>query len=287
MKKKIILALVAIVALGAMSFDILSSNGKAGYTGSPGETTCNTTNCHNSYTLNSGSGSIAISSLPSLANGYVPDSVYTITVTVSDAVAPNNALFGFGCEALLASGANGGTLAITNTALTKLATKSVSGNVRNNVVQLASGLNVGPNTQPFSFHWTAPADGSGTVTFYTAGVAADNSGDQTGDYVYNTSMAVNESTVGIKNVVAQEFNFSIFPNPSSNNLNVKFSLKGISTVVMDLIDLNGKKVASLISANGMNGEVNRTFDISSYAKGVYFVSLKINNQSTMEKIVVE
>ncbi len=94
-------------------------------------------------------------------------------------------------------------------------------------------------------------------------------------------------TVGIAEAVAKDYNLSVFPNPSSDNLNVKFSLKGISSVNMDIIDITGRKVADLISENGMNGEVNKTFNISSYAKGIYFVRLKINNESTLEKIVVE
>ena len=51
--------------------------------------------------------------------------------------------------------------------------------------------------------------------------------------------------------------------------------------------MNGRKVAELISENGMNGEVNKTFNISSYEKGIYFVRLSINNEITIQKIVVE
>ena len=210
-----------------------------------------------------------------------------MTVTVADAVAPNNALFGFGCEALLASNANAGTLAITDAVLTKLVTPSSgAGSGRTNVVHTGTN-NVGPNTQPFSFHWTAPASGSGVVTFYAAGNAADGDGGTAGDYIYTTTLVVAQNTVGINESAASNFNLSVFPNPTSDYLNVKFTLNEASSVSMNLIDITGNKVANLISDNGIKGEINRIFDISTYSKGVYIVELKINDKTSFQKIVVE
>jgi hypothetical protein len=288
MKKKITLALVAIIAVVAMSFDILSSNGKAGYTNSPGENNCTySTSCHNTYAVNTGSGSVAITAAPSLATGYIPGTVYTMTVTVANSVAPNNVLFGVDCEALLASGANGGTLAITDAVLTQMKTSSGTGPTRNNVVH-KPGSNVGPNSQAFSFHWTAPATGSGVVTFYASGVASSGDGSApANDYTYTTSKAVSENTSGIAENMVSNFNFSIFPNPSSDNLNVKLTLNETSSVTMNLIDITGKKIANFISDNGINGDINRTFDISSYSKGIYFIELKINDKVSLQKIVIE
>jgi hypothetical protein len=157
---------------------------------------------------------------------------------------------------------------------------------RLDVTHTGTGNNTS-NSHAFSFYWTAPAAGAGTVTFYTSGLAANGTGGTSGDYTYTTSLALSQNTVGIDEVPAENYNFSVFPNPSSEDFNVKFSLKELSTVNIDLIDINGKKVVNFISESGMNGEVNKTFNISSYAKGIYFVRLKINNESTLEKIVVE
>jgi len=191
MKKTAWVAAALVVAVGFASFEIESSNGRAGYTNSPGESNC--TNCHDNFAVNSGAGSVAISSNPSLAGGYIPGATYAMTVTVSDN-APNNTLFGFGLEALNGSGANGGTLTITNPTLTQIKTFMVSPNLRNNVVHTGNG-NTGPNTQPFSFNWTAPAAGAGTITFYASGLGSDNDGGTDGDYVYTTSMAAPEQVI--------------------------------------------------------------------------------------------
>ncbi|MBI4930623.1 MAG: T9SS type A sorting domain-containing protein [Bacteroidetes bacterium] len=285
MKKTTTLTLAGIIAIGAMSFDILSSGGKAGKTGSPGENTC-ITGCHTGTALNGGPGSVSIATTPSLTNGYIAGSTYTVDVTVAESVAPNNALFGFDFEALIASGANGGTLAITNATLTQILTKTVNANVRNNVVHTGNG-NVGPNTQTFSFNWTAPATGLGCVTFYTTGLAADNSGGTSGDHVYRDTLVVCEGFVGIAEGSASNFNFSVSPNPASDYVNVHFTLKEASSVTVDLMDINGNKVASLISANGMKGDINKTFNVSSYSKGVYFLKIKDENSSSLRKIIIE
>lgn len=195
MKKNILLSVIIISAIGTISWDILSSNGKAGATGSPGENDCSTS-CHTGTTVNAGPGSITISSSPSLSSGYTPATTYAVSVTVAESLAPNNNLFGFGFEALLASGVNGGSLVITNPTLTTLKTTTVGGNVRNNVVHTGTG-NTGPNSQTFTFNWTSPASGSGTVTFYTAGIAANNNGNKSGDHVYKTSLAVPEATSSV------------------------------------------------------------------------------------------
>ncbi|MBI4947365.1 MAG: hypothetical protein HY840_13315, partial [Bacteroidetes bacterium] len=191
MKKSTIIALISVIAVGAMSFSILRSNGNIpGRTNSPGETTC--TGCHGGTALNAGPGSITITSSPSLASGYTAGTSYTITVTVAESVAPNNALFGVCAEALLASGANGGTIAITNATLTQLLTRTIGVNVRNSVTHTGTG-NVGPNSQAFSFRWTAPVTGTGAVTFYAAGLACNNDGGSNGDHTYTTTLAVSES----------------------------------------------------------------------------------------------
>ncbi len=193
MKRFLIYAMSLTFIIGIMAFEILSPTGKAGYSGAPGDGNC--TSCHDG-TVNSGSASAAITSSPSLSGGYTPGSDHTISVTISNSSSPNDKLFGVDAVALLSSGANGGTVTITNTTLTKIKTHTVGSNTRTHVVHTGSG-NVGPNTQTFSFKWTAPAAGKGTVTIYASLLAADGDGGTTGDQVYTTSLAATEITTSV------------------------------------------------------------------------------------------
>jgi hypothetical protein len=163
----------------------LNSTGRAVHTGAPGEQTCARSGCHDSFGLNTGSGSITINA-PGLENNqYVPGQNYTVQVTV--AFAGRN-LFGVGFEALLNSGANAGVL--TAGAGNQILTGSILGNVRNTIAHVQNG-GASPNTHTFQFTWTAPAAGAGTVTFYTAGVCANGNGGDSGDNVYSTSRTLN------------------------------------------------------------------------------------------------
>lgn len=185
MKKKYMFLMLPVIAI-VMTSSILSENGKAGKTGSPGELTCR--DCHSDFAANSGGGSITITNTGMTNWQYVPGQTYPITVTVART---GSAVFGLGVECLTAANTNAGTLVITNSAQTQIKTVTVSGAVRNNVVhQLNAGHT--PNTKSFTFNWTAPAAGTGAVKFYFAGIAGDFSGDEGGDYVYNSSQTVTE-----------------------------------------------------------------------------------------------
>jgi hypothetical protein len=101
-------------------------------------------------------------------------------------------MFGVGVEALLGSGDNAGTFTITDAASTRIRTATVSGVVRNNITHQLNG-GVTSNSKNFNFQWTAPAAGSGNVTFYFSGVAANGTGNENGDYVYNSSQVMTEA----------------------------------------------------------------------------------------------
>lgn len=165
--------------------EAVSDNGRAGSTGSPGETTCSS--CHGG----AGAGSATLTSDIPLS-GFVPGGTYNISVTVSES---GQSVFGLGVEALTTANANAGTLAISDAASTKLLSKAVSGVTRQNVVhQLNGGATA--NSKTFTFKWTAPAVAAGNVTFYYAGLAANGNGtDDAADHTYASSKVFTPQTI--------------------------------------------------------------------------------------------
>ena len=270
--------IVLIIAGAFMSFDILSSNGKAGKTNSPGETTCNS--CH-AGTINTGGGSIVISSPTLMGWAYTPNQTYQINVTVSQMSIP---LFGFGFEALDATGANAGTLVITNTTETQIKTATIATNVRNNVVDKTdAGLT--PNSHTYSFNWTAPATNIGDVTFYAAGCACDNTGGTSGDFTYTTSQVVAFAT-DIKNPMTDKLEFSIYPNPVSENATLKYQLKENSNVSFEFISITGKVIYESSSIDSSIGIHEYNLQLNSIPTGLYFVNLYINGIKNTQKVFV-
>lgn len=270
--------IVLIIAGSIMSFDILSSNGKAGKTNSPGETTCNS--CH-AGTINTGGGSVVISSPTLIGWAYTPNQTYQINVTVTQMSIP---LFGFGFEALDATGANAGTLTITNATETQIKTVTVNTNVRNNVVDKTdAGLTA--NTHTYTFDWTAPAINIGDVTFYAAGCACDNTGGTSGDFTYTTSQVVTFAT-DVNEVFSDKFEINVYPNPVRDNTTIKYLLRENSNVSIELVSITGKIIFENSNTNETIGEQEYNLFLNTIPNGLYFVNLYINGIKHTQKVFV-
>jgi hypothetical protein len=217
MIKKKIIALLFSTTIGIIIFSDIAytnNNGRAGNTASPGENACN--QCHNTNALNSGGGSVTISS-PNMPNWiYFPGVTYTINVNVKKV---GLGKFGFGFEALLPSGANGGLIQTANSVNAKSLSATVLGNSRTNAVHKTPN-NLSQDSITFTFDWIAPAVGTGNITFYAAGNASNSGSNSSGDFIYTSNQSITEgSSVDIQALLASK-DLTIFPNPSSNSITI-------------------------------------------------------------------
>lgn len=278
--KNIYFLFAASIILIIATSGIQSGNGKAGKNKAPGETSC--VSCHNDFSENTGGGAITLSSDIPLS-GYVAGTTYHLQVTVSKS---GTGLFGFGLEALKTDSNNAGTLVITNSTITQLKNVTVLGKPRSNVVHVTDG-GLSADSAVFPFDWTAPASGTGTVTFYFAGAACDNDGDTPGDYVYYSSTQANENAVGIIGHSFTGKSVSVFPNPVESDFSVNFSADENSTVTFSLFDLNGRFVAELSKKTYSGGSQSERFSLPKGTdKGMYFLTIESNDETTVQKICV-
>jgi hypothetical protein len=283
MNLKSFLALLFSTIVGIIIFSTTAytnNNGRAGNTGSPGETACN--NCHNTNALNSGGGNVRISS-PNMPNWtYLPGNTYTINVTVKKA---GVAKFGFGFEALLPNGANGGLISTNSSSNAKTLNATVQGNSRTNAVHKQPN-HFGTDSLVFSFQWTAPNAGTGNITFYAAGNASNSGNNSSGDFIYTSNQLITEaSTTQIQQVYGNK-ELIVFPNPCNDYL--KFSLpEGLekSSTILQIFDINGK----LVHDQNINGKVallNISTSTLPMKEGIYFIHLQNGTWNHHEKIVV-
>ncbi|MBK8303847.1 MAG: hypothetical protein IPK98_10770 [Chloracidobacterium sp.] len=115
--KLAVIAVVSTVVLTAFYWNgtdhvkAFSSGPPFGYSGAPVENSC--TDCHGSFPVNSGSGTVEILGIP---HDYKPGQQYTVSVKVSqeDAI-----LYGFEVTAINRLGTQAGTLAVTNATRTQ------------------------------------------------------------------------------------------------------------------------------------------------------------------------
>jgi hypothetical protein len=266
----------------AATFIILTSakynenpTGKAGRTGAPGETTCAASGCHNSFALNSGTGSVTITT-DLVNNQYTPGQTYNISVTVEQS---GNSNWGFGLEALQSSGANAGTL--TAGTGSHILTATVSGNSRRTVTH--SSMASGSNSKTWSFTWSAPASDIGTVTFYAVGMAANGTGNESGDRVYSTTLTANAATsvYELKNL---DLSLSMYPNPAENWLNIDLTMPLAARAKGVVLDTQGRIVKEVFDAILPTGYNHKNEDISDLPAGTYLFSIAIEGQNTNSKM---
>ncbi len=161
------------------SFKVRFSNPTppSGYTGAPSPARyC--TSCHGDFALNPAGGSVTASGLPT--GSYAAGQVYNFSITITNATPM--ALWGFTIKAVIGGSAVSSTLGTFST--TNANTTVVSGELKNTSAVLFTGTSYTYT----GLKWTAPASGTSSVSFHMSGVAADNSGDELGDYVYNSSI---------------------------------------------------------------------------------------------------
>ena len=206
-KKYLVAASIAAVIVSANLFSYhpdahsRSSQPPTALTGAPGQSNC--TNCHSSYNVVSNSSSITVTSTPTniFSAGYTPGTLYSITYTLAQCN-----MGGFEMTALKTGNTAAGTFALTNTTTTSLQTASSKQYV---------GHKNANSTRSWTFNWTAPAAGTGVVTFYTSGMLADGTGDEAFDYVHTKSWAVSEITTPVCNFSATASSVAVTCNGSS------------------------------------------------------------------------
>lgn len=283
MKKLLTFSVILLSSLGAFitfTNETNKDNGRAGNTGSPGESTCQTGGCHTG-TANTGPGSVTITSSDMTDWEYVPGTTYNIRVSTVEA---GKTIFGLGVEALNSSNTDAGTINVTDAARTKILTAT---NGRTNLVHQTDG-GLSNDSAVFNFSWTAPSTDIGNVTFYVAGNCCNNSNSFAGDNSYTTSRVCTAKTnVGIKSVEANQ-QVNIYPNPVTDQMNIELNDINMQKANISLVDMSGKVVAVLASNVSLEANTKLSLDRpSSVHMGVYYLIISNDSNTKLKKIIVQ
>jgi len=174
-------ALLIVFLSPAIPVETAASSGGAptGRTGAPGESTC--TSCHSQVTPTGQFNIVAPAN-------YVPGQTYAIEVrnTTTD---QSRLSWGFELTSLTGANLSAGSYA-NSTANTRVR----SANGKSYVTQTTAGTFPGQaGGSVWTFNWTAPATDVGPITFYAAGMHADDDGGTDGDQTYTRSAVAQPS----------------------------------------------------------------------------------------------
>lgn len=271
---KTLLTASAFAVFGLLFFKDFNAIGdpngsKYGYTGGPrdGKTCGSNGGCH------TGSGitfvdTLITSNIP--AEGYTPGETYTISATVVEA---NRVRFGFNITTEDASGAAKGTFVSNSVSQAKGGGKYATN---------LSSSNSGSGSRTWDVTWTAPATGTGDITFYAAFNAANNQNNDSGDLIFTSSYTVSEVVVNnaVEDVVSSSSSARLYPNPVYDNATLDVILVA-GNYTVNIVDLTGKRIQSNFQKFYSHGGTQQlVLAFNELPSGLYF--LEIQGDSTKE-----
>ncbi len=260
------------IALGAAAL-MSNSGGLAagsqdqGATGAPGESVC--MNCHSGANYGTVLPNILVLD-PITSNPvteYVPGTVYRLRIEVMHTMGTPA---GFGSQTVALFDADDSDVnAFSNPSSN--AQIAQGGNPSNRFYLEQNGLS-GSNI--FEADFTAPASGSGAITFYSVAVAASGgAGTGGGDTGGNTSITLTEEVVSTNSAFELDAIVSAFPNPVREQLNVAINTEMSGDYQIQLSDMSGKLVLSDMQTLG-SGETIFPLDVATLASGQYTLTVR-------------
>ncbi len=106
--------------------------------------------------------------------------------------------------------------------------------------------------------------------------------------IYIDDINISSQTVGLQENDPSLVNYSIFPNPTSDNSTLNYHLNSDAMVGIQIIDLLGKVIYQKNTTNQTAGDHTELLSKQelNLVNGVYFVKLQINNKKHIQKLII-
>lgn len=98
--------------------------------------------------------------------------------------------------------------------------------------------------------------------------------------VYFGTTSVNEENSPVKQL-------TVFPNPTSGELNVAFMLKQSADIHFELIDMLGNRSILAADENYAAGERHKTFNVAALPSGIYQLAIQTDKTVITRKVIVQ
>ncbi len=282
MKKRILL-FTLFAGIGFLSFSSYNvgpaAGGSLNCTGSLNQPkTCSGSTCHGGTSANT-SVTIVVDSAGTVVTKYKPGITYNVTITGHN----TSNLPKFGYQYAVVSGVNGSQAQAGN-----------NSTPANSHIFNINGIELVEHNMPLTgtsgtyhvpaFTWAAPAAGTGTVTMYcTLNAVNGNNLADAPDVCNNISITLAEETTGIAEL-AQDIAIKAFPNPATNQFNIKMEGAGTGVYNVNVYDMSGRVVTTQnIHANG--GTTETVINCSNWPKGYYGVQIAQNGAQRVLPVV--
>lgn len=100
----------------------------------------------------------------------------------------------------------------------------------------------------------------------------------------NSVYPVYPVNVSVASHGSEEVKFIVYPNPTNTSSTVAYTLTSNNRVQLDVYNVLGKKVESLVNENQSAGD--HKVNLTKLEAGIYFITLNINNNSNTTRLMV-
>jgi len=271
--------LVTILAIALATFLVTDNSAQtyqagapAGRTGSPGDggATCNSAYCHTGPSVTD--QIITISMMENSPREY------TIMIEAQSDTPFEYTKAGFQACIEDASGAKIGDLSTLSNTLTKIVNQHY---ITHKTAGTATSAEFFGSHHAWSFNWSAPDDFIGEATVYTAVMLTNSNGTNSGDVHLASNYTFN---VGVGLEEMNEFDFSVYPNPVSEQINLVFETPLEENTRISLMDMKG---AEIVLFQGFLNQKECNFVLPSViAPGLYALRIEGDSGRSAKSIIV-
>lgn len=231
-------------------------------------------NCHAAGAFNP-SMSLELLKDGNAVMGYMPGETYTMRVTITaDAGAQ---VYGFQAVAL-----SGDDNVQAGSWTPPMGTRVTPLNGRDYIEH-----NQRSESNIFEVEWTAPANGVGNISFYSASVSANNMSGSGGDGAtrLENPVVLNDLTVSTNDLPELANSINIFPNPVADQLNLQVEVEEATDAELTIYNGLGQPMLRRAIQLGV-GNNQEQMDLSNFPTGHYSVEIR-NREAASRKMLLK
>jgi hypothetical protein len=91
-------------------------------------------------------------------------------------------------------------------------------------------------------------------------------------------------TTNINQLISNESDIRVFPNPVTDYLNVSFKLQEAGNIDISIYDFTGRKVQTVVNKSYNTGSYLVTGNIDNLSPGLYFISVGDGTSNVVKQI---
>ena len=107
------------------------------------------------------------------------------------------------------------------------------------------------------------------------------------DYIANRVDYIQCKELSTKELFKENLWMNCYPNPSTSATTVEYYLHKAGHVEIEVKDITGRLLATIVNANANQGKHSVDFDLSPYQSGTYIFNLKTNDVSITKKVILQ